>query len=97
MAGAGDVDGRLTGCGQRLAHRVAHQRNAIRAVPGRGQTLGHAIGAPLELPPDPGDGGYRPVHRKGDQNPQKGPHRDDGVAEQLGQQAAGGGGVGQQP
>ena len=79
------------------AQRIADQRDVVGAVTRRVEVVGDAVGPGLDLTAHRGDGRDRGVHGHADQQPDDGPDRDDDVADQLRQQSAGRGGVGDKP
>ena len=97
MAGAGDVQSGLAGRGQRLADRIAQQRNVLCAMARRRQVVGNPLRAAFHLSAGVGDRRDGAVHSETDEHPYHRPHRDGDIAHQLGEQSQRFGGVRHEP
>ena len=97
MAGAGDVQGGLAGRGQRLADRIAQQRNVLCAMARRRQVVGNPLRAAFHLSAGVGDRRDGAVHSETDEHPYHRPHGDGDIAHQLGEQSQRFGGVRHEP
>ena len=95
--GGRDFGGCLAGRVKRLADGIADYRNVLCSMARRRQVACDTVRAALDLPSGLGNRRDRVVNGGCHNYPYRRPHGDGGIAEQLGQQSAGRGGVGQVP